>query len=242
MTERNVEEPDDRQIIFRIGVNLGDVIIEGDDIHGDGVNVVARLEGLAEPGTVVVSGSVYKQVRGKVSTDFNALGLQEVKNITQPVHAYRVQYRVDTPAPSDGSPPGLPDKPSIAVLPFDNLSGDSEQEYFADGLTEDTITALSYWHTFSVIARNSTFQYKGQSPDVRQVATHLGVQYILEGSVRRSGDRVRISAQLVDGATGNHIWAKRFDRNLKDFFDLQDEITELIAAKVEPEFAKAEQK
>jgi adenylate cyclase len=242
MAKRNAKLPEDQQIQLRLGINVGDIIIDGDDIHGDGVNVAARLEGLSEPGGVCISGTVFDQVRGKLDLPFDDLGPREVKNIAEPVRVY--QWRLEAAKPASESQPDeallSPDKPSIAVLPFDNMSGDPEQEYFTDGLSEDLITALSYWRTFSVIARNSTFQYKGTSPDVRKVAKDLGVGYVLEGSVRKSGERVRITAQLIDGASGKHIWAEKYDRHLVDFFDLQDEITQVIAAKIEPEFVKAE--
>ena len=178
MVERNTDESDDQRIKFRIGVNLGDVIIEGDDIHGDGVNVAARLEGLAEPGGICVSGKVVEEVRNKLEVSFEDLGAQEVKNIDRPVQCYRVRLEPD--GTKEGRPP-LSDRPAVAVLPFENMSGDPEQEYFADGLTEDIITALSLWRSFPVIARNSTFAYKGQSPDVRRVGEELGARYILEG-------------------------------------------------------------
>ena len=241
LSEQDTEIPDSKQIAFRIGVNLGDVIIDGDDIYGDGVNVAARLEGEAEPGGICVSGDVYRQVLGKIDNTFEDLGERALKNIAKPVRAYGIKLD-RAPAALNAVPSSLPDKPSIAVLPFNNMSGDPEQEIFADGLTEDLITALSYWNTFFVIARHSTFQYKGQSPDIRQVARNLGVQYVLEGSLQKAGDRVRITAQLIDANTGRHVWAERYDRLLEDFFVLQDEITQVIAAKVEPAFAKAEQK
>ena len=239
MAERNADEPDDRRMEFRIGVNIGDVIIEGDDIHGDGVNVAARLEGLADPSSICVSGDVYRQCRGKLDVEFDDLGPQEFKNIAEPVHAYRIatvpsaQMSVDDPLP-------LPDKPSIAVLPFENMSGDPEQEYFADGIAEDIITALSRFRWFFVIARNSSFTYKGQAVDVTQVSRELGVRYVLEGSVRKVGNRARITAQLIDAATGRHVWAERYDRELHDIFEVQDEITGAITAAVGPLFATAE--
>jgi len=239
LAEREGEVPDERRIQYRIGINLGDIVIDGDDILGDGVNVAARLEGLAEPGGICISDVVHQSVEGKLDLSFTDMGAQQVKNIARPVRAFQVL--MSGPANSSTEELPLPDKPSIAVLPFDNLSGDPDREFFADGLTEDLITALSYWHTFYVIARHSTFQYKGQSPDIRQVASDLGVHYVLEGSVQTAGDRVRITAQLIDATTGLHVWAERYDRRLEDFFALQDEITQEIAAKVEPAFAKAEQ-
>jgi TolB-like protein/Flp pilus assembly protein TadD len=241
IAERNAGEPDDRRIDFRIGINLGDVIIEGDDIHGDGINVAARLESVAQPGTVVVSGTVHEQVKGKVEFGFVDLGPQDVKNIKEPVRAYRIsignEIREGGASASDGLIRRLP---SIAVLPFANMSGDPEQEYFADGIAEDLITALSRFQWFFVIARNSSFSYKGQSPDIRQVARDLGVQYVLEGSVRRSGERVRVTGQLIEAESGTHVWAERYDGDLQDIFALQDEITESIAAAVAPQFISAE--
>ena len=243
IAERNVEIPEEKRIEFRIGVNLGDVVIDDDDIHGDGVNVAARLEGLAEPGGICVSGNVYEEVRDRTTFAFEDLGDQEVKNIDRPVRVWRwiaeagmtasVAAKTDQPLP-------LPDKPSIAVLPFDNMSGDPEQEYFADGIAEDVITALSRFRSLFVIARNSSFSYKGTSPDIRTVARELGVRYVVEGSVRKAGNRVRITAQLIDATSGNHLWADRFDGSLDDVFDLQDQITEQIVVAVEPEIQTRE--
>ncbi len=213
MAERNADTPGDRRIEFRIGVNLGDVIVQGDDVYGDGVNVAARLEGLAEPGAVVVSGMVHEAVRAKLDFRFDDLGPQEVKNIAEPVHAFSVGLDKANASMGGPKPPTslpLPDKPSIAVLPFENMSGDPEQEYFADGIAEDVITALSRVREFSVVARNSTFTYKGQAVDVQTIAKDLAVRYVLEGSVRKVGNRVRITAQLIEGMTGNHLWAERY--------------------------------
>ena len=243
MAVRNVDTPDDRRIVFRIGVNLGDVIVQDDDVYGDGVNVAARLEGLAEPGAVVVSGTVHEHVRSKLDIGFDDLGFQDVKNIAEPVRAYSVGSAKAVASMSASETPKslpLPDKPSIAVLPFVNLSGDSEQEFFADGMTEDIITGLSRFRSLFVIARNSTFAYKGKSPDVREVARDLGVRYILEGSVRRGGARIRITAQLIDAETGNHIWAERFERELEDIFAVQDQVTEAILAAIAPEIGEVE--
>ncbi len=242
MAERNADEPDDRRIEFRIGVNLGDVIIEGDDIHGDGVNVAARLEGLCAPGEVYISGSVFDQVVGKTDAAFDDLGEKKVKNIPKPVRVYRVRGETDEEATYGdvSAVASLPDKPSIAVLPFDNLSGDPGQDFIGDGLTEDIITGLSRIRQFFVIARNSTFQYKGTSPDLRRVAKDLGVRYVVEGSVRQARDRVRITAQLIDGFTGNNLWAERYDREFDDLFAVQDEITLTIVAQLEPELQRAE--
>ncbi len=245
MAERNVDTPEDRRIEFRIGVNLGDVMVQDDDVYGDGVNVAARLEGLAEPGGVVVSGSVHEQVRTKVDVGFEDLGPQKVKNITEPVHAFRARLKDGPPKLTQIEPvAALPllDTPSIAVLPFDNLSGDPEQEYFSDGLTEDIITALSMCRSFPVIARNSTFTYKGRAAKVDEIATELGVRYVLEGSVRKTDKRLRINAQLIDAQTGHHVWAQRFDRQIDNIFVVQDEITERIAGIVAPELSKAELK
>jgi adenylate cyclase len=241
IAERNVDEPDDRRMEFRIGVNLGDVIIEGDDIHGDGVNVAARLETLADPGGVCISDVVQQSVADKLNLAFEDLGDQEVKNITKPVRAYRVTLDGASAAPIT-APLLLPDKPSIAVLPFDNMSGDPEQEYFSDGLTEDIITALSLWRSFPVISRNSTFTYKGKAVRVQQVFDELGARYVLEGGVRKAGRKVRITAQLIDARSGHHVWAQKFDRDLEDIFAVQDEITERIATTVVPELEKIETK
>ena len=239
LARRNRQLAEHRRMDFRIGINLGDIIARDGALYGDGVNIAARLEGLAEPGGICVSGAVYDQVVGKVEAGFAYLGEQTVKNIARPVRAYNVVSEAAAPEASE-TPLALPDKPSIAVLSFDNLSGDPEQEYFADGIAEDLITALSRLRWLFVTARNSTFAYKGRSPDIRQVGRELGVRYVLEGSVRKGGTRVRVSAQLIDASTGNHVWAERYDRELADLFDLQDEITETIAAAIEPELGMAE--
>jgi adenylate cyclase len=242
LVQRNSNELEDRRITYRIGVNLGDVIIEGSDVHGGGVNVAARLEGLCVPGMVYVSGSVFDQVVGKLDATFDDLGEHMVKNIAKPVRVYRVRAEAgrDAAFGSVSAAVSLPDKPSIAVLPFDNLSGNPDEEYFADGMTEDIITGLSRFHSLFVIARNSTFAYRGESPDVRAVARDLGVRYILEGSVRRHGASIRITGQLVDAATGIHLWAERYDRELEDIFAVQDEVTEAIVAAVAPEIDEVE--
>ncbi len=232
---RNAELPEARKMEFRIGINLGEVIVEGERIYGDGVNIAARVEGLADGGGICISGKVHDEIKGKVALGYEYLGEQEVKNIAEPVRVYRIN--LDKP---DTKPLELPTKPSIAVLPFKNLSGDPEQEYFSDGITEDIITALSRIRQFFVIAANSTFAYKGTSPDVRQVSKELGARYILEGSVRKSANRVRISAQLIDGTTGNHVWAERYDRDLEDVFAVQDEITQTVVGSIEPELLKSE--
>jgi adenylate cyclase len=238
----NEDSPNYGRIAFRVGINVGDVIVEGDDIHGEGVNVAARLEGLCEPGQVYISGAVHDQVVGKLAASFDDLGEQTVKNIAKPLRVYRARAEGIGTAPLRGTNNALPlpDKPSIAVLPFTNMSGDQEQEYFADGIAEDIITALSRFHWFFVIARNSSFTYKGRAVDVKAVARELGVRYVLEGSVRKAGGRVRISAQLIDATTGRHVWAERYDRNLEDIFAVQDEISEAITTTVAPAFVSAE--
>ena len=233
VAEHNSGLPEDKRIEFRVGINLGDVIIDGDDIHGDGVNVAARLEGIADPSGICISGAVYDQVRDRVDAIFEDMGEQEVKNIDRPVRMWRwLPDRGvtggDTAPPEKPLP--LPDKPSIVVLPFENMSGEAEQEFFADGLSEDIITALSRFHSFDVVGRNTAFTFKGRSVDLKTVAQELGVQYILEGSVRKAGNRVRISAQLIDGLADHHIWAERYDRELDDIFQVQDEIIEIIVA------------
>jgi TolB-like protein len=222
--ERNTGAGADNRIELRIGINLGDVIVEGDDLYGDGVNIAARIEALADAGGVLVSNTVHDHVRDRLPFVFDDLGEQQVKNIVRPVRVFRVRdvgAAENTPAQSRPALV-LPDKPSIAVLPFANLSGDPEQEYFADGMVEEIITALSQIRCLFVIARNSTFTYKGQAIDVRQVGRDLGVRYVLEGSVRKAGGRVRITAQLIDATNGAHLWADRFDGSLEDIFDLQD--------------------
>jgi TolB-like protein/Tfp pilus assembly protein PilF len=228
-------------IRLRIGINVGDVIVEGDDIYGEGVNVAARLEALAEPGGICISGTVFDQIGNKLDLAVDDLGPQSVKNIAEPIRTYRVHVDGARPVPEAGPDPlPLPDKPSIAVLAFENMSGDPEQEYFADGIAEDIITALSRFGWFFVIARNSSFSYKGEAVDVQRISRELGVQYVLEGSVRKAGNRVRITAQLIDATTGNHIWAERYDRELEDIFAVQDEITSTIAGAVAPSFVGAE--
>jgi TolB-like protein/Tfp pilus assembly protein PilF len=235
MAQRNVDVPDDRRMLFRIGINLGDVLIQGDDILGDGVNIAARLEGIAEPGGICISASAYDQVRGKVETDFADLGEQQLKNIARTVRVYRVP--TDRPRAKAALP--LPDKPSIAVLPFQNMSGDPEQEYFADGMVEEIITALSRFRQLFVIARNSSFTYKGRAVDVKQVGRELGIRYVLEGSVRKAANRVRITAQFIDASSGAHLWADRIDGGLEDIFDLQDRVTASVGA-ITPKLEHAE--
>ena len=239
MAERNVDVPPDRRIEFRMGINLGDIIRDGRDIYGDGVNIAARLEALAEPGGICVSRVVHDQVRDKLDVAFEDLGEQQVKNIARPVHVWRVQLGAK-PAVSASAPLALPDKPSIAVLPFQNMSGDSEQEYFVDGIVEEIITALSRIPWLFVLARNSSFSYKGQSPDVKRVGRELGVRYVLEGSVRKGGDRVRITGQLIEAETGAHLWADRFDGLIEDVFELQDKVASSVAGVIEPALQAAE--
>ncbi|MET3841776.1 adenylate/guanylate cyclase domain-containing protein [Bradyrhizobium sp. OAE829] len=250
MAERNQDIPQDRQMLFRIGINLGDILIEGDDILGDGVNVAARLEGIAAPGGICISSSAYEQVRGKVAVAFADLGEHNLKNINRPVRVYAARIRdhfeiapsvVSTSTSGTGIPPPPPDKPSIAVLPFQNMSDDPEQEFFADGIAEDVLTTLSKIQELFVIARNSSFVFKGQTKDVREVGRTLGVRYVLEGSVRKAGNRVRLTAQLIDSLDGHHLWADHFDGDLNDVFDLQDRITQDIVAALEVRLTLGEQ-
>src|SRR5438477_2995437 len=253
MGSRNAATPEDRRIEFRVGINSGDIIVEDGDIHGDGVNIAARLEGVAEPGGICVSAIVHDQVRDRLDCVFEDLGEQSLKNIVRPVRVYRLRPEigprasrplsgVDAAGTAAVQPAALPlpDKPSIAVLPFQNMSGDPEQEYFVDGMVEEIITALSRIRWLFVIARNSSFTYKGQAVDVKRVGRELGVRYILEGSVRKAGQRVRISGQLIDTETGTHLWANRFDGCLEDVFDLQDELTMSVVGAIEPTLRKAE--
>jgi adenylate cyclase len=228
IAELNAGIPEDRQIVFRIGINVGDIIIEGEDIYGDGVNVAARLEGIAESGGITISEDAWRQVQGKVASNFIDLGPQSLKNIARPVRVYRVELGAGSVTQPTAPALASPDKPSIAVLAFQNMSGDPEQEYFADGITEDVITDLSKVGGLLVIARNSSFAYKGKTVDIRAVARELGVRSVLEGSIRRAGNRVRITAQLIDAETGGHLWADRFDRELSDVFAVQDEVTRRI--------------
>jgi adenylate cyclase len=241
MAVRNEEVPEHRRMLFRIGINLGDVIHDETRIYGDGINVAARLEGLAEPGGVLISQAVHDQVRDRLDLAFEDLGERELKNIARPVHVYRVRTSAQSkaaPAPGDALP--LPDKPSIAVLPFSNMSGDPEQGYFADGIAEDILTGLSRLRWLFVIARNSSFTYKGRHVDVRQVGRELGVRYVLEGSVRKGGTRIRITGQLIEAETGTHLWAERYDRALDDVFAIQDDITESVIGCIQPEVYAAE--
>jgi adenylate cyclase len=228
MVERNADVAGDQRITFRVGINLGDIIIDGDDIYGDGVNIAARLEAMAEPGTVCVSAGAWEQARGKVALEAEDLGEHQLRNIERPVRVFRIASGASATATRKPLP--LPDKPSIAVLPFQNMSGDPEQQYFSDGITEDIITELSRFHSLFVIARNSSFSFRGKSVKVQEIARELGVGYIVEGSVRRAADRVRITAQLVDGITGTHLWAERYDRDMRDIFALQDEVARSVAS------------
>ena len=266
LRDRNSSMSETSRMYFRVGINLGDIVVEGDNRYGDGINIAARLEALSEPGGICISGSIYGDIKSKLDLEFGALGEQVLKNIAQPVSAYKVNFGGDDETPLNmrlgstslataGSPtsiyPGTVSdnlsftfnkgaKPSIAVLPFNNMSGDPEQEYFSDGISEDIITALSHLRWLDVIARNSSFSYKGQSPDIRKVAEELDVRYVLEGSIRKSGNRVRINAQLLEGVTGTHIWAEKYDRELVDIFDLQDEITSSVLGAIEPSLLVAE--
>src|ERR1700674_1170058 len=247
MAEQNIDVPQVKRIEFRVGIHVGDIIIEDDDIFGDGVNIAVRLEGIAEPGGVSISDDAHRQIRGKVEITFEDMGSQSLKNIAEPMRAWRVRVGPSSSPAMLTKPPtetaqalALPDKPSIAVLPFTNMSGDPKQDYFADGMVEDIITALSRFKALFVIDRNSSFTYKGRAVDVKQVGRELGVRYVLEGSVRKAANRVRITGQLVDTATGAHLWADRFDGGLGDIFDLQDQVTESVVGAIAPAVEKAE--
>jgi adenylate cyclase len=244
VAEHEADVPDDRRIVFRVGINLGDVVIDGNDIQGDGVNVAARLEELADPGSVCISGAVYDQVRDRIDLPYQDLGEQEIKNIDRPIRAWRWAPETSTAVNEAGTttkPMPLPDKPSIAVLPFDNMGGDPDQEFFADGITEDVITELSRYPDLFVISRNSAFTYKGRAVKVQEIRRDLGVHYVVEGSTRKSGNRVRVTVQLIDSASGNHVWAERYDRELVDIFDLQDELTQAIVATLPGRLGSAEE-
>ena len=239
MAERNSGIEPERRMHFRLGINIGDVVYDEVRIYGDGINVAARLESIAEPGGICISSKVYEEVNGRIDLAYQDIGPQQFKNITRPVRAYRVH--LDCFAPTAAAPAlTLPDKPSIAVLPFQNMSGDPEQEYFADGMVEEIITALSRIPWLFVIARNSSFTYKGRSVDVKQVGRELGVRYVLEGSVRKAASRVRITGQLIDTTTNAHLWAERFDGNLEDVFDLQDQVATSVAGAIAPKLEQAE--
>jgi adenylate cyclase len=245
IVETNQTLPPERRIALRIGINLGDIIVDRGDVFGDGVNIAARLEALAEPGSIYVSGIVHDQVADKVEYNFEDLGPKELKNIRRPIQVYRMAgASVDRPDESGAaaavSPAVFDEHRAIAVLPFANFSDDPEQEFFADGISEDIISLLAGWRAFPVIARNSTFTYKGQTVDIKKVGQELGARYVLEGSVRKSGHRVRVTAQLIRADTNHHIMAERYDRDLTDLFELQDEIVTAIAGAIEPELLKFE--
>jgi TolB-like protein/class 3 adenylate cyclase/Tfp pilus assembly protein PilF len=252
MAEANSDTPVDTALVFRMGLHLGDLIVDGDDLYGDGVNVAARLEAEAPAGGILISRTVHEAVTGRVKATFDDLGGLTLKNIERPVQAFSVKWEASdwqspvpsevtvAPAPVPQASLPLPDKPSIAVLPFANMSGDPEQEYFADGVVEDIVTAFSRTKVLFVIARNSSFAYKGKSPDIRQVGRELGVRYVLEGSVRKAGNRVRITGQLIDTATGSHIWADRIDGRLEDIFELQDAVTSQVVGAIVPALEQAE--
>src|SRR5438132_812411 len=240
VAERNAVEWPDRGIEFRVGINLGDVIFDGDDLFGDGVNIAARLEGLAEPGGICISEDAFRQVRGKIEAEFGDIGEHSLKNIARPLRVYRVRDAGAAEKSLSAPALSLPDKPSIAVLPFQNMSGDAEQEYFVDGMVEEIITALSRIRWLFVIARNSSFTYKGRAVDVKQIGRELGVRYVLEGSVRKGGNRVRITGQLIEAETGTHLWADRFDGLIEDVFELQDKVALSVAGVIEPALQAAE--
>ena len=243
MADENAEIPQAKRIEFRIGIHLGDVILDDNDIFGDGVNIAARLESIAVPGGISISRAVHDQVRDRINVCFDDKGEIALKNIARPVQVFAISGAKEsktTVSPESKPALALPDKPSIAVLPFTNMSGDPEQDYFADGMVEDIITALSHFKALFVIARNSSFTYKGRAVDVKQVGRELGVRYVLEGSVRKAANRVRITGQLVDTATGAHLWAERFDGGLGDIFDLQDQVTESVVGAIAPAVEKAE--
>jgi TolB-like protein/class 3 adenylate cyclase len=241
MAQRNAGVEENRRMLFRIGINQGDVVFDDARIYGDGVNIAARLETIAEPGGICISRKVYEDIAGKMQLGFVDLGEQQLKNIGQPVRVYRFSNEQLAVPPISVNPAlALPDKPSIAVLPFTNMSGDPEQEYFADGMVEEIITVLSRIRWLFVIARNSSFTYKGRAVDVKQVGRELGVLYVLEGSVRKGGNRVRITAQLLDATTGAHLWADRFDATLEDIFELQDNVASSVAGVIEPTLLAAE--
>ena len=245
MAEQNTEVPQDKRIEFRIGIHVGDIIIDDNDIFGDGVNIAARLEGIAEPGGICISDDAHRQIRSKLNVSYDDMGPRTLKNIAEPMRAWRLRLGGEAALAIPSGPTSepllaLPNKPSIAVLPFQNMSGDPEQEYFADGMVEDIITALSQFGELFVIARNSSFAYKGKAIDIRQVGRELGVRYVLEGSVRKAGNRVRITGQLIDASSGAHLWADRFDGDLQDIFDLQDQVTARVANAIAPKIEQVE--
>ncbi|MGY4436367.1 adenylate cyclase [Bradyrhizobium sp. F1.13.1] len=248
MAAQNADVSAAMRIDFRIGIHIGDIIIDDNDIFGDGVNIAARLEGIADPGGICISDDARRQIRGKIDVVYNDMGLQALKNIAEPMHAWRLlvdanSSAASTPAqaPEIAQPLALPDKPSIAVLPFQNMSPDPDQEFFADGIAEDVITALSRYSSLFVIARNSSFSFKGRAVGVKQVGRELGVRYVLEGGLRKSGNRVRVTAQLVEAETGNHVWAERYDRDIADIFSVQDDIAQSTTIAIAPVIAGAEQ-
>ena len=232
---------EDSRLKFRIGINLGDVIVEGDDIYGDGVNIAARLEAISEPGSICLSEDAYRQARGKIEADFEDIGEQKLKNVAEPVRAYRIDLanRMTMPSNAQGGALPLPDKPSVAVLPFTNMSGDADQDYFSDGVAEDIITELSRFSELFVIARNSSFVFKGQAVDIKEAARKLGVQFVVEGSVRKAGNRVRVTAQLIDAVSGTHLWADRYDRQLEDIFEVQDDVVRATVSVLPGRIAEA---
>ncbi|VIO70956.1 adenylate/guanylate cyclase domain-containing protein [Bradyrhizobium ivorense] len=246
MAERNATVPQVKRIEFRIGIHVGDIIVDQNDIFGDGVNIAARLEGIAEPGGICISDDAQRQIRGKIDTACEDMGSQNLKNIAEPMRAWRLRINAGGSAAAPTEPPesmqalALPDKPSIAVLPFENMSGDPEQEYFADGMVEEIITALSRFKWLFVIARNSSFTFKGRAVDIKEVGRKLGVRYVLEGSVRKAAGKVRITGQLIDAVTGAHIWADRFERDLTDVFALQDEMTVAVVSAIQPKLLQTE--
>jgi adenylate cyclase len=247
MAEQNAAMPQVKRIEFRIGIHVGDIIVDDNDIFGDGVNIAARLEGIAEPGGICISDDAQRQVRGKVDFAFEDMGRQNLKNIVEPMRAWRLRMNASGSAAAPIEPPvestqalALPDKPSIAVLPFENMSGDPEQEYFADGMVEEIITALSRFKWLFVIARNSSFTFKGKAVDIKEVGRRLGVRYVLEGSVRKASGKVRITGQLIDAVTGTHIWVDRFERDLTDIFALQDEVTVAVVSAIQPRLLQTE--
>ncbi|MBR1158042.1 adenylate/guanylate cyclase domain-containing protein [Bradyrhizobium elkanii] len=247
MAEQNATVPQVKRIEFRIGIHVGDIIVDENDIFGDGVNIAARLEGIAEPGGICISDDAQRQIRGKVDIAFEDMGSQNLKNIAEPMRAWRLRMNAGHPPGAPIEPPlesaqalALPDKPSIAVLPFENMSGDPEQEYFSDGMVEEIITALSRFKWLFVIARNSSFTFKGKAVDIKEVGRRLGVRYVLEGSVRKAAGKVRITGQLIDAITGAHIWADRFERELTDVFALQDEVTVAVVSVIQPKLFQTE--
>src|ERR1700674_3577491 len=245
MSARNAAVPEAERMVFRVGINVGDVIVDGDDIYGDGVNVAARLEGQADPGGIFVSARVQEDTVGRLEIGFEDLGERELKNIERPVRIFRLLLDPAAAATHKTAGRRLPsfgNRPAFAVLPFANTSGDPEQEYFADGISEDLMSAISIWSRFPVIPRNSSFAYKGRSVDIKQVGRELGARYVLEGSVRKAGNRVRITAQFTDAETGHQLWAERYDREIDDIFAIQDEITASIVAAVEPELLEVEER